>query len=92
MIRIEPDGTFDRGQLETEIARLRYLLADLEAMLRDGVPSANDLPDAPILEHWDYALRPVLCMDGVVAGHPEVRDGKVARTSEVPPHGSAGAP
>ncbi len=83
MIRIEKDGTFDRAAVEVEIARLRYLIADLEKMLRDGPPTADDLAGAPILEEWDYALRPVLCMDGTVSGHPDIRDGRLAKTSEI---------
>ena len=58
VIRITPTArsTAPRSRPRSHVSA--HLVADLEKLLRDGPPSADDLADAPILEGWDYAVAP----------------------------------
>jgi hypothetical protein len=63
--------------------RLRDLADALDAASEGGYPSAEDLAGAPVLEDWDFGLRPVEALVGRVAHHPDFPAGRHIRTSEV---------
>ncbi|MCT7375888.1 DUF6634 family protein [Chelativorans salis] len=71
-----------------EIERLEKLAADLTVMNTAPFPT-NQLVDkacmdAPILEDWRYAMRPVPCLVGISSGHPVLAgDARSIVTSEV---------
>ncbi|WP_447679771.1 DUF6634 family protein [Methylobacterium mesophilicum] len=63
--------------------RLRELADDLAAAEAGFVPSVADLAGAPVLDAWDYGIVPARVLIGTVTGHPDIADGRSARTSEV---------
>jgi hypothetical protein len=69
--------------------RLETLAADLE-IVSSTLPFpldqmlARGYPDAPILDEWRYALRPVPCLVGFSTGHPRLPgDRRSIVTSEI---------
>jgi hypothetical protein len=64
------------------IERAQSLLADLRRFAIGHLPTARELADAPTLDGWATALRPVPCLVGLCTNHPDplVR-GPVIRTS-----------
>lgn len=60
--------------------RMQLLSAVVEARM---TPSSSMLTDAPLLRDWMAALHPdgTLCLVGIIAGHPDLADGKTAYTS-----------
>ncbi|TXH35605.1 MAG: hypothetical protein E6Q98_15025 [Rhodospirillaceae bacterium] len=64
-----------------EIARLEALTADLRRILEGEGPTAADLKDAPFLNGWQHATRPLTCLTGMVEGHPDLGTGRYIRTS-----------
>ncbi|QLH71650.1 DUF6634 family protein [Rhodopseudomonas palustris] len=68
-------------ELQPDIERLRRLVEDLERIRRGDNPSAAQLAKAPILDCWEMAQRPDLCLTGVVNGHPILKDDKQIHTS-----------
>lgn len=70
------------GHQPTElIPRLRSLLADLEMIVVGGTyPTVKE----PVgLEDWILMRRAVPCLAGRPTGHPDIRDGAAAVTSEI---------
>ncbi|SFM65618.1 DUF6634 family protein [Methylobacterium pseudosasicola] len=63
--------------------RLRELADDVESVAAGLGPSADDLAEAPVLDAWEYGIIPVRVLRGCVSGHPDIADGRPARTSEV---------
>jgi len=63
--------------------RLRDLADDIESVAAGLGPSAADIAEAPILDAWEYGIIPVRVLRGRVSGHPDIADGRPARTSEV---------
>jgi hypothetical protein len=59
-----------------EIERLEDLAAALDAVCTSPIPLdkllARSQPDAPILDQWRFALRPVKCLIGRSTGHPRL--------------------
>lgn len=62
--------------------RMQLLSAVVEARM---TPSSSMLTDAPLLRDWMAALHPdgTLCLVGIIAGHPDLADGKTACTSQL---------
>ena len=61
------------GNLLGDLARAEELARDL-ARISDGYrPSEHDLAAAPILNDWQIAARPSLCLRGTPQGHPYCR-------------------
>lgn len=63
--------------------RLRDLADDVEAADAGLGPSEADIAGAPVLDAWEYGIVPVRVLRGLVSGHPDIVDGRPARTSEV---------
>jgi hypothetical protein len=64
-------------ELRAEIDRLENLAADLEFVSRTPPLSLDQTlagahPNAPILENWRLAVRPVPCLVGLSSGHPRL--------------------
>jgi hypothetical protein len=59
-----------------EINRLEALAADLKIVSSPPFPLdqmlARAYPNAPILDEWRFALRPVTCLIGLSTGHPRL--------------------
>ena len=66
-----------RAAIRKEIDRLEQLAADLD-VVSSTTPFplekllARSQPNAPILEDWRIAFRPVVCLQGRATGHPEL--------------------
>lgn len=60
--------------LREEIERLEELAAALESICSSPFPLdqllARSQPNAPILDEWRFAVRPVTCLVGLSTGHP----------------------
>lgn len=74
--------------IRKDIERVEKLLADLEAVCDNPFPLekwlAKSYPNAPILDEWQVAFRPTLCLQGRVTGHPELPgDGRKIVTSQI---------
>jgi hypothetical protein len=82
-----PDGV--RASIRAEIDRLERLAADLEIVSGLGlfpldILLARSQPNAPILDEWRLAFRPVVCLEGRATGHPELPgDRRSIVTSEI---------
>lgn len=76
-------GKPDDPAFEAMLARLRMLVADMEAV-RGGL-AEKDLPaDAPGLDRWRLAQRPVPCLVGRSTGHPHLPgEGREIVTSDL---------
>ncbi|MBD2746626.1 hypothetical protein IC232_07915 [Microvirga sp. BT688] len=68
-------------QLLPEIARLKRLVADMEAIAAGLHPRRDVLDRAPLLNGWTLSLQTEPCLTGVVEGHPEIADLRPAVTS-----------
>lgn len=55
-----------------EIDRLTRLAEDLRAIGEGESPTGDDLKNAPILNNWVRAVRPVPCLTGYVSDHPSL--------------------
>ncbi|KAB0264196.1 DUF6634 family protein [Microvirga brassicacearum] len=73
MIFVTDGHPLDRIRVAQEIDRLLRLAADLGAIREGTGPSDADLSDAPILDNWARTIRPTLCLNGDVSGHPLLR-------------------
>jgi hypothetical protein len=70
MLVITEDHPLNDALIACGIERLLRLVADLQA-IRDGTcPTAADLSDAPILDHWAGDVRPARCLAGYATNHP----------------------
>lgn len=57
-------------ELDNTVTLLRRLTHDLELIRAKGYPDARDLNEAPILNQWTPAVRPVSCLTGLSSRHP----------------------
>jgi hypothetical protein len=75
--------------IRAEIDRLETLAADLE-IVSGTLPFPLDYmlakayPNAPTLDDWRFAVRPVTCLVGLSTGHPRLPgEGRPIVTSEI---------
>lgn len=69
MLLFDRDGKRLDPTFDAMLDRLKALVADMERV-RDGL-AEKDLPDdAPMLDQWMFAQRPVSCLVGCSSGHP----------------------
>lgn len=73
-------GEADRRDTQ---GRLRDLADALDAAEDGEYPSAEELAAAPVLEEWEFGMRPVAALVGRVTHHPDFPPGRRVRTSEV---------
>ena len=59
-------------RLDRELARLRALVDDLEA-IRSGIHPERLAEGAPILDSWTLTHRPEACLAGRSTGHPRLQ-------------------
>lgn len=76
------DATMRTQALE-RIELLRTLSWDLAAIFDGGMPTADQLRDAPLLRDHEFAEHQVTCIEGVVVGHPILGDGRRIKTSQI---------
>ncbi|MEX6509189.1 DUF6634 family protein [Jiella sp. M17.18] len=81
VLHIPPHGPIE--DIGSVVERLRDLLADLEQIEAGWRPTPRDLAKAPRLDDWRVGHRAVPCLTGVVDGHPVIRDGRHALTSDL---------
>ena len=67
----------DYRAIRAEIERLEELMAALEVICMPfPIPLdqmlARSQPNAPILDEWRFAFRPVPCLEGLSTGHPQL--------------------
>jgi hypothetical protein len=68
------------GDVAYEVARLKRLTADLERYAAGSMPSVKELADAPLLENYARAQRPMLCLVGRCTNHPNLRGPSIMTT------------
>jgi len=74
----------NRTTVSEEIDRLTRLAEDLRAIVEGEGPTGDDLNNAPILNHWVRAVRPVPCLVGHVSDHPHLPGvGRPVMTSDL---------
>jgi hypothetical protein len=80
---------FVKVAIRAEIDRLETLAADLE-IVSGTLPFPRDqmlakaYPNAPTLDEWRFAVRPVTCLEGLSTGHPRLLgDRRSIVTSEI---------
>lgn len=72
-----------RNQALERIELLRTLSWDLAAIFDGGMPTAEQLREAPVLRDHSYSEHRVPCIEGVVVGHPLLGDGRRIKTSQL---------
>lgn len=83
MLIFDPQKKPDDPAFDTTVARLKALIADIEAVQAGYAPTV--LPDsAPLLERWSLAQRAATCLIGRSSGHPNLPgEGREIVTSEL---------
>ncbi len=83
MLLFDRDGKRLDPAFDAMLGRLKALVADMERV-RDGL-AEKDLPeDAPMLDQWMIAQRPVSCLVGRSSGHPSLMgEGRPITTSDL---------
>lgn len=75
-----PDG--GRGPDQVLLRKLEDAGADLERIEKGEAPTPDELARAPRLEFWCVVEDgPFRVLQGVVSGHPHIRDGALVATS-----------
>lgn len=72
-----------RNQALERIELLRTLSWDLAAIFDGGMPTPDQLREAPLLRDHNFAEHQVACIEGVVIGHPLLGDGRRIKTSQL---------
>lgn len=72
-----------RNQALERIELLRTLSWDLAAIFDGGMPTAEQLREAPVLRDHSFSKHTVACIEGVVIGHPLLGDGRRIKTSQI---------
>ncbi|SDG45487.1 DUF6634 family protein [Bosea robiniae] len=72
-----------RGQALERIELLRTLSWDLAAIFDGGMPTLDQLRDAPVLRDYALSSHQVSCMEGFVSGHPLLGEGRRIKTSQL---------
>lgn len=81
--------TFSNGNPQAEsltvmAERLSALAADLRAIADGRLPEELVADSAPVLDRWSRTLRPSLCLQGLVSGHPVlVGQDRAIHTSQI---------
>lgn len=76
------DATMRTQALE-RIELLRTLSWDLAAIFDGGMPTPDQLKEAPLLRDHNFSEHKVPCVEGVVVGHPLLGDGRRIKTSQL---------
>lgn len=69
MVMFDPGQGRQDPDSERQLQRLLGLASDMQQICR-GASVRNLAWDAPILEDWRVAQRPVYCLEGLSSGHP----------------------
>lgn len=70
-------------QLDRELGRLKALVADLERLKLGIHPDPTLIEGAAYIRDWSLATRSVTCLKGYIEGHPAIRSGRMAVTSDI---------
>lgn len=71
-------------RFEFELGRLASLVADMEALRLGAFPESLTKDEAPILDRWVVAQRPIPCLAGLASGHPLLfGSGRLIGTSDL---------
>ncbi|MGQ2908439.1 MAG: DUF6634 family protein [Aliihoeflea sp.] len=78
------NGNPQHESLAKTAERLSALAADLRAIAHGQLPEEFLAGSAPTLDWWSPAVRPSVCLEGLVSGHPVlVGQDRAIRTSEL---------
>lgn len=71
---IAGEGGISSGNTEAKLAQIEALAADLRRILDCGAgPTPEQLAAAPLLDAWSVGARPIMCLVGTMARHPDAR-------------------
>lgn len=71
MMTFDPHDTGPDTRFDRELARLRALVDDMEA-IRSGIHPEHLAEGPPILDYWMLTHRPEACLAGRSTGHPKL--------------------
>ncbi|HEV7416378.1 MAG TPA: DUF6634 family protein [Tianweitania sediminis] len=71
MVMFNPGQHRQGPAFERQLQRLLSLASDMQ-QIGQGVPVTDLAADAPTLEDWRVAHRPVYCLEGLSSGHPKL--------------------
>lgn len=80
MFSFQPGRAPSRTAYERQAARLETLAADLRRIGEGLGPTADDLANAPLLQHWREVPIALTRLIGRCSGHPLLPDGPVSTT------------
>lgn len=84
MVKFYPGAQEQGERFEFEFSRLSSLVADMEAIRLGASPESLSKEEAPILDHWVMAQRPISCLAGLSSGHPLLfGSGRLIATSDL---------
>ena len=84
MVTFYPGEQEQGARFEFEFGRLSSLVADMEALRLGASPESLTKEEAPILDRWVMAQRPIPCLAGLSSGHPFlVGTGRAIATSDL---------
>lgn len=72
-----------RNQSLERIELLRILSWDLAAIFDGGMPTDDQLREAPLLRNHKFSEHQVPYLEGIVSGHPHLGDGRRIKTSQL---------
>lgn len=84
MVKFYPGEQAQGERFEFELGRLVSLVADMEALRLGASPESLTIDEAPILDRWVVAQRPIPCLAGLSSGHPVLfGNGRLIGTSDL---------
>ena len=81
-MRIILQGRRVIGDPMLDLARLKALVIDFQAVADGRLPNPDALAAAPLIDDWQVATREVPCLVGVSTNHPGLT-GPVIQTSDL---------
>lgn len=83
MVKFDPRKAQQGLVFEYQLQRFASLVSDMDR-IRQGVSIENLAGDAPLLDRWVFAERPVACLMGYSTGHPVLEGtGRLITTSDL---------
>ena len=83
MVKFDPRKAQQSLVFEYQLQRFAALVSDMD-WIRKGASVEDLAGDAPLLDRWVFAERPVACLMGYSTGHPVLEgSGRLITTSDL---------